>query len=140
MKLRLEYFAAPVFLLSLAYCSWGWGGASLIKDIGPTVSAAAQREAPIVAAYIWIGARSIRLLGSEGSATALAEERFGPARERLLSEPLLAMENMFSEEFSTGLSWLVRVHWIAPISLLVFLFALWRRPQQVKTIRRANGR
>lgn len=140
MKLRLEYFAAPLFLLSLAYCSWGWGGASLIKDLGPVIHAAAQREAPIVAVYIWVGARSVELLGSEASANALAEERFGPARERVLSEPKLAMDDLFNEKFSPGLSWLVRVHWIAPISLLVFLISLWLRPKQIKTIRRANQR
>lgn len=138
MKFRLEYVALPVFLLGLAYCSWGWGGVSQIKDLGPLVSESAQREAPIVATYLWLGERAIALTGSQASALAQAEECFGPARERLLSEPSLAMDNLFAERFSPELSWLVRLHWLPPIALLLFLVALWRRPKQVRTIRRGN--
>jgi hypothetical protein len=138
MRFRLEYVALPVFLLSLAYCSWGWGGVSQLKDLGPLVSKSAQREAPIVATYLWLGEFAIGLSGSQASALAQAEQRFGPARERLLSEPELAMENLFTLSFSPELSWLIRMHWVCPIALLVFLIALWRRPKQVHTVRRSR--
>jgi len=136
MAFRLDYVALPVFIGTLAFNSWAWGGSTFLPEIGPIIQTSAEREAPLVQTYVFLGRQGITLAGAETSARVAAEERFGPARERLLSEPALAMDDLFNESYSSGLAWLIRLHWVPPIALLLFLIGWWRRPRQVQTIRR----
>jgi hypothetical protein len=135
MKFRLDYIAFPVFLATLAFNCWQWGGAAQINDLGPVIAASAAREAPVVQTYGYLGRKTIELLGWQDSARAAAEETFAPARERLLAEPALAMDDLFNENFSSNQVWLTRTHWICPLSLLLALIGWWMRPKKIQTIK-----
>ena len=140
MKFRLGYIALPVFLATLAFNSWTWGSASLLDRLGPVIAHSAEREAPLVQTYMVIGAKAIVAAGAEASAQQSAETAFGPAREQLLNEPVLAMDDLFSQTYSSQQSWAVRLHWVCPAALLAFFVGWWLRPKQIQTIRPASRR
>lgn len=135
MKLRLDFIALPIFLATLAFNSWQWGSVLQVDDIGPIIASSAQREAPLVQTYAYLGSKTIQALGWKEAALAAAETTFGPARERLLSEPQVAMDNLFNKRFSDNQVWLTRTHWICPLSLLLFAVGWWLRPKQIQTIK-----
>lgn len=138
MKFRLDYVALPIFLASLVFNCWGWGGATLLNKIGPVISESAAREAPLVQTYMVIGAKAIALAGAQASAIADAEATFGPARAQLLGEQALAMDDLFNEHFSPRLDWLIRLHWVCPLALLLILIGWWFRPKQLQSMGRGR--
>lgn len=135
MKIRLDFIALPVFLATLAFNCWQWGSAMQLDDIGSIIRDSAAREAPLVQTYGYLGSKAIELLGSEASARESAEATFAPARERLLAQPELAMDDLFNERFSSNQVWLTRTHWICPLFLVLFLIGWWLRPKPIQTIR-----
>ncbi len=140
MAFRLDYIALPILVLSLGFNSWHWGSVAQLKDIGPVIAESAAREAPLVLTYSYIGQKAIALAGMQERARASAEATFGPARERLLAEHDLTMENLFSERFSSSQYWLVKTHWLPPVALLLFAIGWWRRPKKIQTIRTGQRR
>jgi hypothetical protein len=138
MKFRLDYVALPVFLLTLAYNSWHWGSSAQLKDIGPVIAHSAAGEAPLVQTYTYLGKTAIDLLGLQASALVAAESTFGPAREKLLETPELAMETLFEGHYSSDQAWLTYTHWICPLFLLLFVIGWLIRPKQIRTIRPAS--
>ena len=140
MAFRLDYIALPVFVLTLGFNSWHWGSVSQLADIGPIIADSAASEAPLVQTYAYIGRQAIKLAGMQERARASAEATFGPARERLLAEQKLAMDNLFSERFSPSQSWLIKIHWLPPLALLLFGIGWWRRPRKIQTIRTGQRR
>ncbi len=135
MKFRLDYIALPVFLLTLAYNGWHWGSSAQLKDIGPIIAESAAGEAPLVQTYTFLGRTAIDLLGLQASALTAAEATFGPAREKLLETPELAMETLFEGNFSSDQAWLKHTHWLCPLFLVLFVIGWLLRPKQIQTIR-----
>lgn len=140
MKFRLDYIALPIFLLTLGFNCWQWGSAAQLKDLGPIIDESAAREAPLVQTYAYLGQQAIGFMGWQESARVTAEGTFGPARERLLAQPRLAMEDLFSGKYSSTQSWLTTTHWLAPLALLLFFIGWWRRPKKVQTVKTGQRR
>ncbi len=140
MKFRLDYIALPLFLATLGFNCWHWGSTAQLADIGPVIADRAAREAPLVQTYLVIGRYAINLAGAQQRAGEAAEATFGPARDRLLAEPALAIEYLFSERISTTQSALRTTHWLCPLALVLFGIGWWRRPKQIQTIRTGQGR
>ncbi|PIV32303.1 MAG: hypothetical protein COS34_13795 [Lysobacterales bacterium CG02_land_8_20_14_3_00_62_12] len=132
MKKHFYIVALLVFLASLAYNAWYWGGAAQLADVGPLIRRAAEREAPLVQTYLLVGDRLLGWSGQQAAAAASAEAAFAPARARLLAQPELVIADLFGHHYSLAQSTLRFTHWLCPVALLVFLIAWARRPQSIK--------
>lgn len=132
MKKHFYIVALLVFLASLSYNAWYWGGAAQLSDLGPLIRDAAEREAPLVQTYLTLGDRFLGLSGQQAAAAASAETAFGPARSRLLAHPELAIADLFANSYSGAQSTLRYTHWLCPGALLIFLIAWARRPKAIK--------
>ncbi len=133
MKWRVYGLAFGIFLVTLAYNAWYWGGAARIPDLGPIITTAAAREAPLVDAYLSLGGQLLTWTGQGGAAETAAEAAFAPARQRILAMPRLAIDDLFGNRYSTALSVLVFSHWLCPLALVISLIAWWLRPKAIKT-------
>lgn len=133
MKLRLYILAAAIFIATLIYNLWYWGGASAITDLGPIIRASAEREAPIVNMYLFAGEKILAWSGKTEAAKISAESAFGAARSRLVAQPRLAMEDLFGKRYSSAQAFLLTSHWLCPVSLLVFIITWHRRPKKIQS-------
>ena len=133
MKLRVYGLALAVLLISLGYNVWYWGGAARSPDLGPILTTAAAREAPLVDAYLSLGGAVLDFTPWAADAQADAERALAPARQRILDQPRLAIDELFDHRYDTALSVLVISHWVAPLALLVTLIAWLRRPKAIQT-------
>lgn len=135
MKWRVYWLALGLFVVTLGYNGWYWGGAVQIHDLGPIIRARAAHEAPLVDSYLSLGEQVLRLTGQVDAARASAEAAFGPARERLLANPGLAMSDLFGHSYSAAQSVLRVSHWLCPLSLVIGLIGWFMRPRQIDTRR-----
>lgn len=134
MKWRVYWLAFGVFVMTLAYNAWYWGGAARIADLGPIIATAAAREAPLVDAYLSIGGQLLTWTGQTAAATASAEAAFASLRAPILEQPRLAIDLLFgSHQQTTALSLLRVSHWLCPLTLVIGLFGWLRRPQAIQT-------
>lgn len=133
MKWRVYRLAFGIFLVTLAYNAWYWGGAARIPDIGPIIATAAAREAPLVSVYLNLGGQLLTWTGQEAAAQASAEAAFAAARTRILDQPRLVIDTLFEHRYSTAQTVLRGSHWLCPLALVIGLIAWLRRPKPVVT-------
>lgn len=137
MKRYLHLLATLLFALCLLFDLVVWGAAPTLADIGPSLQRSANREAPLVAGYMWLGSRldaALPVLGRTGADvlhTALAD-----SVQRIQEDPPVAMDLIFSTTNNRTHSWVKLLVHAAPLLLVLSLFLWWRRPRQVSFIRR----
>jgi hypothetical protein len=132
MKGRWHMLAGALFLAALLFNLFAWGGLARSSSMGPIVADAASRELSLAGVYIPFGRVAIDLLGLSGFATAYATDAFAPLQPALLRNPQAAMETLI-RDMPGG----VRIaYYGAPVMLLAFVIAWWRRPRVLQTIRR----
>lgn len=133
MRKYLHLLLTGLLLLLLFWESLFWGGAAALPELGPIVRRSAMREAPLVATFMVLGegagklAPSLRNLGQGWADGALA-----PAKERLLADPDVAMDFIFSQSLNATQRMATRgVYAVLPL-LVLAVIAYLRRPRQVR--------
>lgn len=131
MKGKAYLVAGILFLLTLAYDLFLWGGLSRTAALGPLVTQGAQREVSLAGIYLPVGRLLLDAVGLGPQARDFAQARFASLEPRLLANPAAAMDTLVS-----GLPASVRLpYYGAPVLLLLFAVLFWRRPRVVHTIR-----
>lgn len=133
MRKYAHLVLVALLLLVVFWQSLFWGGAAALPDMGPIVRRSAMREAPLVSTFIVLGegvgklVPSLRELGQGWAERALA-----PARERLLADPDVAMDFIFSQSMNATQRTATRGVYAAPLLLALAVIAYLRRPRQVR--------
>ena len=128
MHQRLHVILGLLFVLALGYDLFAWGGLSRTPALGHAVTEATTRELALASVYVPAGKALLAVPGLESVAVYHAEREFGGVQRRVLDNPAAAMETLVRD-----MPMLVRIaYYGAPVLLLAFVLALWRRPRQVK--------
>jgi hypothetical protein len=127
MKGKAYLIAGVLFLLTLGYNFYVWGGLGRSPILGPLVTQGAQREVSLAGLYVPVGRSLVESAGLHDTAVQFAQARFESLQPRMLANPAAAMDTLMSNLPSS-----VRVSYYgAPILLLVFAYLFWRRPRVV---------
>ncbi|HEU4662650.1 MAG TPA: hypothetical protein VFS55_01335 [Dokdonella sp.] len=137
MKRHLHVIVLVLFVLFLLYDIVVWGSLPLIPDVGPDIVDSANREAPLAATYVLLGAP---LDSALPALQAFGEERvsaaFGEGFARIREDSTVAMDLIFNSTWNVEHRWLKTVYWFPPL-LLVATVILWlRRPRKIATLGR----
>jgi hypothetical protein len=125
MRGKLHVILGGLFVLSLLYDFYAWGGLAKTPAMGPVVSDAASRELALASVYLPTGRALVDMAGLSASASQHAQEAFAPVQEHLLANPPAAMETVVN-----GMPPMQRAaYYGAPLLLLAFAIAYWRRPR-----------
>ncbi len=136
MKIQAYHWLFPSFLLLLAHAAYGWGGLTLIDDLGPIAERSAEREGALTWTYMQGGRWVVERAGWSEAAERQAEATFAPARERLLASPEIAMDLLHGPPLGFSHRLLQWTHWLAPILLLMTSISYVRRQKPVMTTRK----
>jgi hypothetical protein len=132
MKARLHLFAIALFVLTLFYNLYLWGGLARTPELGPLMTQATQREVSLAGIYLPLGRILIDAAGLKQTAASFAETRFAGVRSRVLANPAAAMDTILSDlPASVSLA-----YYGAPLLLPLAALLWWRRPRGVHMIRR----
>jgi hypothetical protein len=131
MKRRLHLIAAALFVLSLAYDFYLWGGLARVPGLGPIMLQAAQREVSLAGVYLPVGLAIVDATGLADAAAASAADSFSTAQARVLANPDAAMDAILEGMPPDAAA----AYYGAPILLLVSAVLWWRRPRVVHTMR-----
>lgn len=132
MRKRLHAILGILFVLALLFDFYAWGGLSKTPALGRIVTDATSRELALATVYVPAGATLLDLSGLGTSAASFAQEAFAPLEARLLANPAAAMETLVVEMPT----WLKLPYYGAPLLLVAFALAWWRRPRVVHTFGR----
>ena len=130
MRNRLHVILGVLFVLALLFDVYLWGGLSKTPSMGGIVSDASAREVSLAGIYVPIGQQLLDLTGLGRSASEFAQQAFAKVEPRLLANPAAAMEILVSD-MPTGVRF---AYHGAPLLLLAFLVAFWRRPRVVRSM------
>ncbi|MBN8482457.1 MAG: hypothetical protein J0L88_12815 [Xanthomonadales bacterium] len=137
MRRRLHLVAVILFLAVLVFDLVVWGAVPGLPEVGESIARSARSEAPLATTFITLGA----IL--DGAVPAL--ERFGAglftdaladAFPRIVENPNLAMDLVFSTRLNATHGWLKLLYWAAPVLLLASLLLWVRKPKKVSLIGR----
>lgn len=137
MKRNAHVIALVLFILFLLYDLVVWGALPAIPDVGEDIVASANREAPLAAAYILIGAPidnavpALQAFGTDRLTTA-----FGEGFARIKADSTVAMDLIFSSNWNVQHRWIKFTYWLPPLLLLATAILWWRRPRKVSTFGR----
>ena len=135
MKRHLHTIATLLFALCLLFDLVVWGAAPGLPEIGPAIHTSANREAPVVAGYIWLGAYlDAALPVLERSGEAVLQRALQPSVERIHENPAAAMDVIFNSTNNRAHWWLKFLFNAAPVLLVLSLLLWWRRPRKISLI------
>lgn len=135
MKPRLHLIALILFFICLGYDLVVWGALPQFPGVGASITASAQREAPLALAYITLGGLvdaavpSLQTFGAQRLTAAL-----GDGFARISEDPEVAMDLIFNTTWNAAHRWLKTMYWAAPFLFVLSLLLWWRRPRQVSTL------
>lgn len=122
MRLRKYWVLFALCGLSLAFDAWVYGSLAREPDVGPALVSAARANAPLLHAYIVLGAPIADHTGASGQYVAAAA--FGAAYPAMAATPAAADSLLFSESQGPLRGILIMLFWAAPV-LLVLALAAW---------------
>ena len=132
MKGKAHLIAGLLFVLTLLYDAYLWGGLARSPILGPIVTQGAQREVSLAGVYLPLGRTAVEAAGLVTGATQFAQARFASLEPALLANPAAAMDTLTS-----NLPFGVRMgYYGAPCLLLLFVILLWRRPRSLHVMQR----
>ena len=135
MKRHLHTIATLLFALCLLFDLVVWGAAPTLPEIGPAIHQSANREAPVVAGYIWLGSyldAALPALGRSGG--AVLQRALEPSVERIHEDPATAMDVIFNTTNNRAHWWIKFLFNAAPVLLVLSLLLWWRRPRKISLI------
>jgi len=129
MLKRLHVILGILFVLALLYDFWIWGGLSLHPTFGAPVNEATGRELALATIYVPAGNTLLPLAGLGAVAANHAGALFAPLLPALQANPAAAMDTLVAD-----MPWSARIAYHgAPLLLVAFLLAYWRRPRTVRS-------
>lgn len=132
MRNRLHAILGVLFVLALAFDFFAWGGLSKTPALGRLVTDVTSRELALATVYVPAGATLLDLSGLGATAARYAQSAFAPIQARLLDNPAVAMETLVADmPLSVKLP-----YYGAPLLLVAFALAWWRRPRTVRSFGR----
>ena len=132
MKGKWHVLAGALFLVALLFNLFTWGGLARSPVMGPVVTDAAARELALAGIYVPLGRAAVDAAGLSDSASDFAATQFAALQSDLLRNPNAAMETLV-REMPTSVQ---LPYYGAPLLLLGFALAWWRRPRVPQTFRR----
>ena len=134
MQGKLHVVLGLLFVLALLFDLYLWGGLSKTPTMGPIVTDATTRELSLAMAYAPTGAALLDLAGLGRGAAEFAQAQFAPIEARVVANPAAAMETLVRD-----MPWLASLaYYGAPILLVAFLLAYWRRPRVLRSMQRRS--
>jgi hypothetical protein len=137
MKRHWHWWVTLLFVWALAYDLVVWGAAGRLPDIGTHLQSSAQRQAVLANIYMSAGGAlddAVPILGDWG--TQRAQTALADGRERIMEDPMVAMDLIFSNTWNSTHAMLKIMYWAAPV-LGVIAVLLWsRRPKKVSLMGR----
>lgn len=137
MKRRLHVVALVLLVLSLLYDLVVWGALPGLPEVGDDIVASANREAPLAATYILLGApidsafSPLQTFGEARLTSALSE-----GFPRIKADSTVAIDLIFNTTWNAAHSWLKTVYWMPPVFLILTAVLWWRRPRKITTFGR----
>jgi hypothetical protein len=132
MRNWLHVILGVLFAAALAFDFYAWGGLSRSVVLGKIATEAATRELSLASIYLPAGSVLVDISGLGRTAATYADEQFAPVQARVLANPAAAMET-----FARDLPFALKApYYGAPILLVLFVLAYWRRPRVVRTMGR----
>lgn len=122
MRLRKYWLLFVLFVLTLVFNAWVYGSLALEPNVGPALASAARANAPLLHAYIVLGAPVAIRTGTSGQYVASAA--FGAAYPAMAATPAVADSLLFSESRGPLRELLILLFWAGPV-LLVLALAAW---------------
>ena len=132
MKRRLHLIAAALFVLTLGYDLWLWGGLARHAEFGPALQKSGRYDVSLASLYLQSGAPLLDLTGLGLRAAADAEAAFRPVLARVRASPMAAMDNL-QQDMPAGAK---ACYFGAPLLLVLAVLLWWRRPREVHIGRR----
>ena len=132
MRNRLHLVLGALFVIALLFDFYAWGGLSKTPALGRIVTDASSRELALAGLYVPAGKGLVEVTGLAGSATAYAQSTFAGVEPRVLANPAAAMEILVGDMPLVPRT----AYYGAPLLLVAFLLAYWRRPRVVRSMGR----
>ena len=132
MRNRLHVILGVLFVLALAFDFYAWGGLSKTPTLGRLVTDVTSRELALATAYVPAGATLLDLAGLGAGAARFAQSAFAPVEAQVLANPAAAMETLVAD-----MPLLLKLpYYGAPLLLVAFALAWWRRPRVLRSLSR----
>ncbi|MDW8479978.1 MAG: hypothetical protein RML12_09540 [Xanthomonadales bacterium] len=126
----LLVLAVAGFLYSLVLL----GGLARHPSLGPPVLAAAEREAPLLALHLRLGARLAEAGIAAESGLAAAKEIFAPIERELLEFPATALDRVWNSRLGLRHALLRWSYRLAPWALLLGAVLLATAPRPIRSL------
>ena len=137
MRRRVHLVAVLLFFAVLLFNLIVWGAVPGLPEVGDPIARSARNEAPLATTYIALGAYLDDAVPPfERFGSGLLTDALGEAFPRIVENPNLAMDLVFSTRLNGTHGWLKLMYWAAPV-LLVLSLLLWvRKPKKVSLMGR----
>ncbi|HEY6940415.1 hypothetical protein [Dokdonella sp.] len=139
MKRHLHVIVLVLFVSFLLYDMVVWGALPRVPDVGPAIVDSANREAPLAATYVLLGAPLDGALPAlQAFGEARVTEAFGEGFPRIREDSTVAMDLIFNTTWNVGHRWLKTAYWFPPLLLVATVIVWLRRPRKVATLGRGR--
>ena len=121
-----------LFVLALGLDFYAWGGLTKVPRFGPVVADAAARDLSWGTVYAGGGAGLLEMTGLARGAADFAAAEFADTEAAVMANPAVALDTL-RERMPLVLK---LAYYGAPLLLVAFALAFWRRPRVVRTMQR----
>ncbi len=137
MRRRLHLVAVILFLVVLLFNLVVWGAVPGLPEVGESIARSARSEAPLATTFITLGSILDGAVPAfERFGAGLLTDALGDGFARIVENPNIAMDLVFSTRLNATHGWLKLMYWATPV-LLVLSLLLWvRKPKKVSLIGR----
>ena len=129
MRRHLHTIALILFVLVFLFDLVLWGTVPGLPDVGSSI----ERSAHYLALGVPLDA-AVGALHSLG--TGIMTAGLSPGFERILAEPHVAMDLIFSSSFNATHGLIKWLYWAAPVLLVLYVLLWIMRPKQVAFIKK----
>lgn len=127
-----RWLLIPIWLLFLASLSWNlwfWGGLSHLPRLGPALIAAVDKQFTLTATYVGLGQPLLTRLDRARSAAEYSREQLLRSPESLLEGPEGLLVDRLIAALPASHHW---SHYAAPWLLVFGLVLTWLKPKPLK--------
>jgi hypothetical protein len=137
MRRHLHTIALILFVLVFLFDLVLWGTVPGLPDVGTSIERSAHAEAVLASLYLALGVPLDAAVGALHSlGTGIMTAGLSPGFERILAEPHVAMDLIFSSSFNATHGLIKWLYWAAPVLLVLYVLLWIMRPKQVAFIKK----